>query len=89
MSAAIGTGGFGASFLADGQLVAGGGIPAEYSAQTAPTLVGAFGTAAVALWPELTIIAERLNTTGDLNVVCFANMQAVLGDSSKFWSIAA
>ncbi|MFV8668116.1 hypothetical protein ACNRC9_03710 [Ralstonia pseudosolanacearum] len=85
----IGTNGAGAAFRGDGAFVVNPGIPAELTAAHAASFVGAFGTAAVAVWPELTLTAKRLNVSGDLDVTCLVNAQAVVPDTSKFWTVAA
>lgn len=86
LRAIIGTTGTGASYRGDGAFVANPGIPAELSAQAAGTYIGAFGTAAVSVWPELTVVANRLNTQGDLDVSVMCNAQAVVPDAGKFWT---
>lgn len=96
LRAVCGTSGTGAFVDAKGNLVAlptnaigyqSGGIPAELSAMTASTFIGAFGTAAVAIWPELTVNARRLSTAGDMELTCLVNAQAVLPNVNKFWSV--
>jgi hypothetical protein len=89
LRAVIGTNGAGAGYRGDGAFVVNPGIPAELSAQTAGTYIGAFGTAGVAVWPELTVTAKRLNVDGDLDVTCLVNAQAVLTDATKFWTVSA
>jgi hypothetical protein len=82
------TNGTGAAYRGDGVFSV-AGVPAELSAQAGGAYVGAFGSAAVAVWPELTVTAKRLNVTGDLDVTCLVNAQAVLPDAGKFWTVAA
>ncbi|MGC5883604.1 hypothetical protein [Ralstonia pseudosolanacearum] len=82
------TNGAGAGYRGDGVFSV-QGVPAMLSAQTAGAYIGAFGTAAVAVWPELTVTAKRLNVSGDLDVTCLVNAQAVVPDTSKFWTVAA
>lgn len=79
------TNGTGAGYRGDGVFSV-QGVPAMLSAQTAGAYIGAFGTAAVAVWPELTVIAKRLNVSGDLDVSVMCNAQAVLPDAGKFWT---
>lgn len=82
------TNGTGAGYRGDGVFSV-QGVPAMLSAQTAAAYIGAFGTSAVAVWPELTVTAKRLNVSGDLDVTCLVNAQAVVPDTSKFWTVAA
>ncbi|NRO99213.1 hypothetical protein GWC77_25290 [Paraburkholderia sp. NMBU_R16] len=89
LRAVIGTTGTGAGYRGDGAFVANPGIPGEISEATAGTYIGAFSSAAVAVWPELTVQARRLSTAGDLEVTCLVNAQAVLPDAGKFWTVAA
>ncbi len=79
------TNGTGAGYRGDGVFSV-QGVPAMLSAQAAAAYIGAFGTAAVAVWPELTVTAKRLNVSGDLDVTCLVNAQAVVPDTSKFWT---
>ncbi|MHC6051939.1 hypothetical protein ACYT84_09250 [Ralstonia solanacearum] len=85
----VGTNGVGAAFRGDGAFVVNPGIPAELTASHAASFVGAFGTAAIALWPALDVHVRRMNADGDLDVICLANAQAVVADPSKFWTVAA
>lgn len=89
LRAVIGLTGTGAGYRGDGAFVANPGIPAEITDATAGTYIGAFGSAAVAIWPELTVQARRMSTAGDLEVTCLVNAQAVLPDAGKFWTVAA
>ncbi len=88
LRAVIGSTGTGAGYRGDGAFVATPGIPAEITNATAATFIGAFGSAAVAIWPELTVQARRLSTAGDQEVTCLVNAQAVLPDAGKFWTVA-
>lgn len=89
LRAIIGTTGTGAGYRGDGTFMANPGIPAEITDATEGTYIGSFGSAAVAIWPELTVQARRLSTAGDLEVTCLVNAQAVLPDAGKFWTAAA
>ncbi len=89
LRAVIGTSGAGAGYRGDGAFVANPGIPAEITDATAGTYIGCFSSAAVAIWPELTVQARRLSTAGDLEVTCLVNAQAVLPDAGKFWTVTA
>lgn len=79
------TNGAGAGYRGDGVFSV-QGVPAMLSAQTAGAYIGAFGTAAVAVWPELSVHVRRMSVNGDLDVTCLVNAQAVVPDTSKFWS---
>ncbi len=84
----IGTNGAGAAFRGDGAFVVNPGIPASLTASHAASFIGAFGTAAVALWPELSVHVRRMSVNGDLDVTCLVNAQAVVPDAGKFWVAA-
>lgn len=88
LRALVGTAANGATFRADGQLVA-AGIPAELTPAIAETIVGAFDRAALVVGPELTILADRLNARGDLNVQAWLNIDAAVPDVGKFWTVGA
>lgn len=64
------------------------GVPAELTADTAGTYVGAFDRAAVAISEEVTLLAERRNMQGDLVLTCWANLEALLPDSSAFFKVS-
>lgn len=89
LSGLIGTSGAGAAFRGDGAFVVNPGIPAELTASHAASFIGAFGTAGIALWPELSVHVRRMSVNGDLDVTCLVNAQAVVADPSKFWTVAA
>lgn len=86
LRALVGTGAAGAAY-ADGQLRV-QGIPAELTDRMAGTVVGAFDRAAVAISEEITLIADRVNQRGDLNLTCWANMQALVPSFHCFWKVA-
>jgi hypothetical protein len=87
LHALVGTGAAGAEFRADGQLVA-AGIRAELTPGIAETIVGDFNRAALVVGPELTIMADRMNTRGDVTVQAWLNIDAAVPDRSKFWTVA-
>ncbi|WP_288449754.1 hypothetical protein [uncultured Pseudomonas sp.] len=87
LRAIAGTAAAGAAVGADGVLRV-AGVPAELTNQTAATIVGSFQRAAVAISDDLSVIAERRNTQGDLVVTCWANMTALLPDTGAFWKVA-
>ena len=87
LRALIGTNGTGAQFRADGQLIA-AGIAAEMTADMAGTVVGAFDRAAVAIHDEIRILAERLDSNGNMAVTCWVDMIPLLPDTAKFWVVA-
>ncbi|WP_312968517.1 hypothetical protein [Acinetobacter gerneri] len=85
----IGTAGTGAS-VQNCNLFAGGLVPAELTAETEATVIGAFNRVGVAINPHVNVVVERLNAQSDLNITVFSDIQAVLPEGSKsaFWSVA-
>jgi hypothetical protein len=88
LAAIAGTSMAGAAVGVDGVLRA-AGIRAEMSDSMAETLVGCWSRAALACEQEVHLIAKRLNTVGDLDVVMHVNLQPLLptGDLD-FWAVA-
>ena len=86
LRALIGTNGTGAQFRADGQLIA-AGVAGEMTADMAGTVVGAFDRAAVAIHDEIRILAERLDSNGNMAVTCWVDMIPLLPDTAKFWVV--
>lgn len=84
----VGTDGAGAEFRADGQLVV-AGIQAELTAAMEATVIGWFERGAVVMGPDLSILAERLNANGDLDVTAWFSLMAVVPDAGKFWTVSA
>ena len=98
LRAIVGTAGHGSYFGADGLLVVNpfdangwkpSGIPAELSADTAETFVGAWDRAAIAIGSDVQLLAERTAKNGTLAVTCWAHMIPMLPDSDKFWQVNA
>ena len=65
------------------------GVPAELTAGTPDTLVGAWDRAGVAINDEVVVLAERVNQAGKLSLSVFAQMLPVVLDASVFWSVSA
>lgn len=65
-----------------------GGVRAELTDVIAPTVVGAFGFAGVAVRPELMVHIERRDTSGDLVLTCHAAMLPMLPDAASFWLVS-
>lgn len=84
----VGTAGDGASVGQDGALRV-AGVAAELTPVIAATVVGSFSRAAVAVSERITLTAERANVNGDLNITCFANMEALLPMPGAFWTVGA
>lgn len=84
----VGTAGDGASVGQDGALRV-AGVAAELTPVIAATVVGSFSRAAVAVSERITLTAERANLNGDLNITCFANMEALLPMPGAFWTAGA
>jgi hypothetical protein len=84
----VGTNGDGAAVAADGALRA-AGVPAVLSPTIAVTVAGTFSRAAVAVLDDLRVIVDRRGLHGGLTVTAWADIRALLPNSSAFWSIAA
>lgn len=85
----IGTTGTGAGYRGDGAFVTNPGVRALLSSQLSNTIIGAFGTGAIGLWPTIDVRISRLNTLGDATLTCFASAQGLVPDSNVFWTAAA
>lgn len=83
----IGTAGNGAEFRTDGTLVA-AGVSAELTADMNGTVIGAFNRSGIAIHEEITVMAERLNSNGDLIVTCWISLIPLVPDVEKFWHVA-
>ena len=88
LRALIGTAGNGASVTGESRLIA-AGVPAELTADSAATTVGAFNRAAVAIHEDVAVTVERRNTQADLIVTAHANFIPLLPDPAKFWTVGA
>lgn len=88
LRALVGSEGNGAVVGGDGELRA-AGVAAELTPSCAATVVGAFNRAAVAVHPDITLIAERRDVQGDMKVTCWATMQALLPQPGAFWTVEA
>lgn len=88
LRALVGTAATGAEFRADGQLIV-EGIKAEMTGDMTGTLVGAWDRAAVAIGQDVSLLAERTNVNGTLDVTAWAYMVPLLPDASKFWTVTA
>lgn len=88
LRALVGTNATGAEFRADGQLIV-EGIKAEMTGDMTGTLVGAWDRAAVAIGQDVSMMAERTNVNGTLDVTAWAYMVPLLPDASKFWTVSA
>ncbi|MCB1350044.1 MAG: hypothetical protein KDK11_15925 [Maritimibacter sp.] len=86
LRALVGTGGTGAQ-ATEGALFV-DGIPAELTADTAGTFVGAWSRAAIAINPDINLLLKRTSAAGELEVTCWVDMKAYVPDASKFWSVA-
>ncbi len=98
LRAIVGTGGHGSYFGADGLLVVNpfdvngwkpSGIPAELSADTSETFVGAWDRAAIAISSDAQLLADRIGKNGALALTAWASMEVLLPDSAKFWKVNA
>lgn len=86
LRAVAGTNGSGVATDAGKLYVA--GIPAELSGSTATTIVGAFDRCGLAVSDEITLLAERTKVDGSLVLTAWVDMQPLLPEPGKFWSVA-
>lgn len=85
LRALVGTSGSAAAVGQDGTLRA-AGVGAELTPAIAPTVVGSFGSAGLALHDSLRILIEHVNVEGDAFVTCWADFQALLPEQLYFWT---
>ncbi len=85
MRGIVGTAGTGAQAVEGALYVE--GIPAELTADMAETFLGVWSRAAVVVGPNIKLIASRLDASGAVEVICFADMQALLPNPAMFWSV--
>jgi hypothetical protein len=86
LRAIVGTSANGATVSQDGHLRA-GGVPAELTADTASTIIGAFSRAGVAIGESVEVYFERIDSSGLLAVTAWASMLPLVPDASKFWLV--
>jgi len=86
LRALVGTGCTGAQAAEGGLFV--DGIPAELTADTAGTFVGAWSRAAIAINPDINLLLKRTSAAGDLEVTCWVDMKAYVPDPAKFWNVS-
>ncbi|GGD76805.1 hypothetical protein GCM10010990_28160 [Croceicoccus mobilis] len=86
LRALVGAAGSGAAVSQDGALRV-SGVSAEFTADATDTVIGSFNRSAVAISERITLTAERANVRSDLNVTCWANMQALLPMPAAFWTV--
>ncbi len=92
LQALIGTDGTGAVTTEAGQLMAmAGGIrtPAALTPDMAPTIVGEWPRAALALGGEVRMMLQRTNAAGSLVATAWIDVQPLLPDLDRFWTIGA
>jgi hypothetical protein len=84
----VGTDGLGATIspTADLRLA---GLPAELTNAVAGSIIGAFQNSAVAVHPDVHIIAERTSVAGDLVLQCFVDLVPLLPVPGRFWTVVA
>lgn len=83
----VGTAGTGASFRADGQLVA-AGIEGELTPVTDKTVIGQFDRALAVVGSDMFVQSNRLNVNGDVTVTAWLSVDAVAPDAGRFWVAA-
>lgn len=81
------TNGVGAGYRGDGVFSV-QGVPAMLSAQAGAPYIFAPGTCVAALWHDVDIKINRLNTQGDAQVTCFASAQGIVPDANVVWTAA-
>ncbi|ARK86997.1 hypothetical protein [Burkholderia pseudomallei] len=81
------TNGTGAGYRGDGKFSV-QGVPAMLSAQAGAPYIFAPGTCVAALWHDVDIKINRLNTQGDAQVTCFASAQGIVPDANVVWTAA-
>lgn len=81
------TNGTGAGYRGDGVFSV-QGVPAMLSAQAGAPYIFAPGTCVAALWHDVDIKINRLNTQGDAQVTCFASAQGIVPDANVVWTAA-
>ncbi|MDM0113516.1 hypothetical protein QTI66_15255 [Variovorax sp. J22R133] len=86
LKAICGTAAQGAAIGADGVLRV-VGIDAELTDVIAPSIVGAFGRAAVAVNDEIRIVIKRTSVRGDMEITVFVTIEPLL-PTSDFWMAA-
>ena len=67
-----------------GQLFA-NGVPAEFSPAIASTVIGAFNRSAVAISDEITLLIERTNVNGAMDVTAWLDVQALVPNAAKYF----
>jgi len=65
------------------------GIPAEFSSTIASTVIGAFNRSAVAISDEITLLIERTNVNGTMDVTAWVDMQALVPNAAKYFLAGA
>lgn len=88
LRALVGADADGASVGQDGTLRA-AGILAELTPDNDATLIGAFSRSAIAVADDIALIAERIDTQGNLTLTAWVNMQALLPLPGAFWTVGA
>lgn len=88
LSAIVGTSGNGATVSQDGHLRT-AGVPAELTDTIAPTIVGAFNRAGVAIGENVDIYFQRTSKNGLLALTAWSSMLALLPASKFFWTVPA
>lgn len=88
LRALVGTAGNGAVIGADGALTA-AGIPAELTAGTSATYLGAFNRAGLAVAEEVIVTAARTDRAGTLAVTAWVTVLPLIPQPAKFWKVAA
>lgn len=86
LRALVGTAGTGAVVGQDGVLRA-NGVLAELTASATQTVIGRYTRTAVAVRPEIRVIARRLDAEGTTELTAFANMIAIAPNAAgDFWT---
>lgn len=86
LSAMSGTTAHGAAIGADGVLRV-AGVNAEMTDVVAPSVIGAFGRAAVAVRDDIRVVIKRMSTQGDLEISLFVTIEPLI-PTPDFWVAA-
>jgi hypothetical protein len=84
----VGTGGAGATVSPNADLRL-AGAPAELTDTMAESYIGAFGHAAVAVHPDITLLVDRTKKNGDVVLQLWVELCPLLPAPDRFWAVAA
>lgn len=53
------------------------------------TVVGEFSRALAVVGPDMTVLVNRLNVSGDVTISAWLSVDSVAPDAGRFWTVAA